>query len=51
MGCLLRLRLASSEAYGTMPAWAAPGDVGPVVMPLDEALTFTATEGFFWIRA
>jgi len=32
-------------------AWAAPGDFGPVVMPLDHALEFVATEGFFWINA
>ncbi|MCW2240783.1 hypothetical protein [Azospirillum canadense] len=32
-------------------AWAAPGDFGPVIMPLDEALDFIATEGFFWINA
>jgi hypothetical protein len=31
--------------------WAAPGDFGPVVMPLDQALQFIATEGFFWINA
>lgn len=32
-------------------AWAAPGDFGPVIMPLDEALDFIATESFFWIGA
>ena len=32
-------------------AWAAPGDFGPVVMPLDQALEFIATESFFWINA
>jgi hypothetical protein len=31
--------------------WAAPGDFGPVIMPLDEALAFIAQEGFFWIQA
>ena len=31
--------------------WAAPGDFGPVIMPLDQALQFIATEGFFWINA
>src|SRR3954470_18137195 len=31
--------------------WAAPGDFGPVVMLLDQALQFIATEGFFWINA
>ena len=28
-------------------AWAAPGDFGPVVMPLDQALQFIAAESFF----
>jgi hypothetical protein len=32
-------------------AWAAPGDFGPLILPLDEALNFIATEGFFWINA
>jgi hypothetical protein len=32
-------------------AWAAPGDFGPVIMPLDQALEFIASEGFFWINA
>ena len=32
-------------------AWAAPGDFGPVVMPLNQALQFIATESFFWINA
>jgi hypothetical protein len=32
-------------------AWGAPGDFGPVVLPLDEALAFIAAEGFFWIQA
>jgi hypothetical protein len=32
-------------------AWGAPGDFGPVIMPLDEALAFIAQEGFFWIQA
>jgi hypothetical protein len=32
-------------------AWGAPGPFGPVVMPLDQALDFVATEGFFWIGA
>jgi len=29
----------------------APGDFGPVILPLDEALDFVATESFFWIGA
>jgi hypothetical protein len=32
-------------------AWGNPGPFGPEVMPLDEALDFIATEGFFWISA
>src|SRR5215210_6247506 len=32
-------------------AWATPGDFGPLTLPLDEALEFVATEGFFWINA
>jgi len=32
-------------------AWASPGDFGPLTLPLDEALAFVATEGFFWINA
>src|SRR3954447_13132515 len=32
-------------------AWATPGDFGPLILPLDEALNFIATEGFFWINA
>ena len=31
-------------------AWAAPSDFGPVVMPLDQALEFIATQDFFWIN-
>jgi hypothetical protein len=32
-------------------AWAAPGDFGPVIMPLDQALELIAAEGVFWINA
>ena len=32
-------------------AWATPGDFGLLTLPLDEALDFVATEGFFWINA
>ena len=32
-------------------AWGNPGPFGPEVMPLDEALNFIASEGFFWIHA
>ena len=31
--------------------WATPGDFGPLIMPLNEALNFVATESFFWISA
>ena len=32
-------------------AWGAPGPFGPVIMSLDDALDFIATESFFWINA
>ena len=32
-------------------AWADPGDFGPRIMPLDQALEFIATKDFFWINA
>jgi hypothetical protein len=32
-------------------SWATPGDFGPLIMPLDEALNFVATRDFFWINA
>jgi hypothetical protein len=32
-------------------AWATPGDFGPLILPLNKALDFVATEGFFWINA
>jgi hypothetical protein len=32
-------------------AWATPGDFGPVIMSLNEALDLIATEDFFWIGA
>ena len=31
--------------------WDVPGDFGPVILPLEAALDFVATEGFFWINA
>ena len=31
--------------------WTTPGDFGPLIMPLDEALNFVATGDFFWINA
>src|SRR3954464_14721835 len=33
------------------PSWATPGDFGPLIMPLNEALNFVATGDFFWIGA
>ena len=32
-------------------SWATPGDFGPLIMPLHEALNFVATADFFWIGA
>ena len=32
-------------------AWADPGPFGREVMPLDKALEFIASEGFFWTHA
>jgi hypothetical protein len=32
-------------------SWATPGDFGPVILPLAEALDCIATEAFFWINA
>jgi hypothetical protein len=32
-------------------SWATPGDFGPLIMPLHEALNFVATGDFFWINA
>ena len=32
-------------------AWGDPGPFGREVMPLEEALAFIASEGFFWIHA
>jgi hypothetical protein len=32
-------------------SWAAPGDFGPLILPLDQALEFVASEGFFSINA
>jgi hypothetical protein len=31
--------------------WASPGGFGPVIMPLDQALSYVASEGLFWINA
>jgi hypothetical protein len=32
-------------------AWGNPGPFGREAMPLNEALEFIASEGFFWISA
>src|SRR4051794_1110902 len=32
-------------------AWAPPGDFGPLILPLNQALDFVAPEGCFWINA
>ena len=32
-------------------AWGDPGPFGREVMPLNDALEFVASEGFFWIHA
>ena len=40
--------IGSRSRWRRRDAWGAPGDFGPVVMPLDEALAFIAAEGFFW---
>ena len=32
-------------------AWGDPGPFGREVMPLEDALEFIASEGFFWIHA
>jgi hypothetical protein len=55
-GPVARLRPTGQDDRVQVPwwrneSWAAPGDFGPVVMPLDQALEFVATEGFFWINA
>src|SRR5687767_13370114 len=50
-----RLRPTSQDKVQVLwwrgTAWAAPGDFGLVIMTLDKALEYIATEGFFWINA
>ena len=46
-----RRQRSCAGAVVARDAWGAPGDFGPVIMPLDEALAFVASEGFFWIQA
>lgn len=55
-GPVARLRPTSKDddvqvLWWRRDAWGAPGDFGPVIMPLDEALSFVTTESFFWIKA
>jgi hypothetical protein len=54
-GPIARLRPTAQDKVQVLwwrgQAWAAPGDFGPVIMPLDQALEYIATEGFFWINA
>jgi len=33
------------------PAWPPPANFAPVIMPINQALEFIATESFFWINA
>ena len=39
------------ETRGRIETYPWPGPFGREVMPLDDALEFIATEGFFWIHA
>src|SRR5215218_8744027 len=55
-GPVARLRPTGKEdnvqvLWWRREAWATPGDFGLLTLPLDEALDFVATEGFFWINA
>jgi hypothetical protein len=55
-GPVARLRPTGKEdnvqvLWWRREAWATPGDFRPLILPLDEALDFVATEGFFWINA
>jgi hypothetical protein len=55
-GPVARLRLTGKEdnvqvLWWRRATWATPGDFGPLILPLDEALDLVATEGFFWINA
>ena len=55
-GPVVRLRLAGQGdkvqvLWWRRDAWGNPGPFGREVMPLDEALEFVASEGFFWIHA
>ena len=55
-GPVVRLRPTGKEdnvqvLWWRHTTWATPGDFGPLILPLDEALEFVATVGFFWIKA
>jgi hypothetical protein len=55
-GPVARLRPTGQEdrvqvLWRRRDSWATPGDFGPVILPLDAALDFIASEGFFWINA
>jgi hypothetical protein len=55
-GSVARLRPIGKEdnvhiLWWRREAWATPGDFGPLILPLDQALDFVAAEGFFWINA
>jgi hypothetical protein len=55
-GPIARLRPTRKEdtvqvLWWRRETWAPPGDFGPLILPLDKALDFAATEGFFWINA
>ncbi len=55
-GPVARLRPTGSSGkvqvlWWRRDAWGDPGPFGREVMPLEEALEFIASEGFFWIHA
>ena len=55
-GSIARLRPTGQEdrvqvLWWRRDSWATPGNFGPVILPLDAALDFIASEGFFWINA
>ncbi len=55
-GSVARLRPTGQEdrvqvLWRRRDRWATPGDFGPVILPLDAALDFVSSEGFFWINA
>jgi hypothetical protein len=55
-GPVARLRPTGKEdnvqvLWWRRATWATPGDSGSLILPLDAALDYVATEGFFWINA